>query len=73
MTLKSHLGAWYSAKILSNGNPSTVMANFREDLAGDPGLRAEAEAKLATYTQAVLDRDFVARVYKDFLQEALAT
>lgn len=64
-----YLGAIYHAR--NRGNATEEEGVFRRRLEADQTLRKQAEAKLASLTKKILDRDHVSRVYHDTLTRCL--
>lgn len=66
-----YLGYWYAAQV-GHGDPVVTQKAFRDLIQADQDFRKEAEAKLATYTPVILQRDHVSRVAHDILTKVLA-
>ncbi len=61
----------YSYSQLNHGDPSKLVAMVKKRLAADQELMAAAKAKMATYVPALLKKDHISRVHKEFLEKVL--
>lgn len=66
------LGRAYSARCQGTEPEASVIADFQTALAGDPAFGDTARARLASISDdRILAKDFVSRVFNDFLTKAL--
>jgi hypothetical protein len=72
MTLNQYCAAFYDAHVLHRGKPADAVTALQAAMATDATLKSAAVSKLLGLSDDVCDRDFVSKVYREFLRRALA-
>ena len=78
-TLKYWLGAYYKLRVVTMKPTAGIIDLFKNAVAGDPALKADAEARLAAIKQLesktgankLHKRDYIASIDKEVLSQVL--
>lgn len=71
--LDSWLGQLYAWHVVKGHSDNVVIDQFKTAMNGNQDLSDAAKARLNSYTDDVLKRDFISRKHKEFLTTALGS